>query len=112
MIIPSVHKTLKGYFKEHCISNNVCARDVGFSAAYIGRVLNGKASIGTSLARSLSDKYGFSYGWLMSGEGNIFSDDPVHEISLKEEYFELNQRLIALEEDIKNLSSRQTNVKQ
>lgn len=112
MIIPNVHKTIKGYFKENRISNNDCARETGFSAAYIGRVLNGKTSIGTSLARSLSEKYNFSYGWLMSGEGSVFSDDPVHEMSLEEECLELHQRLITLEKNIKNLSSRQTHVKQ
>lgn len=94
MIIPCVYKTIKGYFKENCITNKECARDTGFSAAHIGRVLNGKAAIRTTLARSLSERYNFSFGWLMSGEGGIFTDDPVCEMSLEEECIELHQRLL------------------
>lgn len=99
MIIPCVYKTIKGYF----ITNKDCARETGFSAAHIGRVLNGKAAIGVTVARSISKRYKFSFKWLMSGEGSALSSDKERKMTLEEECMELRQCLLTQEGKISRI---------
>ena len=66
---------LRSYFSERGITQQSIANELHVSKAYINALFTGRTSIGKSTARKLSELYGISESWLLTGEGAIAKYD-------------------------------------
>ena len=66
---------LRSYFSERGITQQSIANELHVSKAYINALFTGRTSIGKSTARKLSELYGISESWLLTGEGAISKYD-------------------------------------
>ena len=66
---------LRSYFSERGITQQSIANELHVSKAYINALFTGRTSIGKSTARKLSELYGISESWLLTGEGSIAKYD-------------------------------------
>lgn len=73
-IMQSVHEPLKRYFREKHIAQTDIASTLSVKKQYVNDVLNGRAPIGKGLASRLSEAYGLSSAWLLTGEGEMLKD--------------------------------------
>lgn len=64
-------KFLKAYFESIGKKQNDIVRETGFKQPYVSAMINGKKIIGKSNAAKLSELYGLSYSWLLTGEGEM-----------------------------------------
>ena len=71
MLEKNFYESLKNFFKAQGITQQTIADELGVKQAYINLILNGKNPIGRSTAQKLSDAYGLSVAWLLTGEGNM-----------------------------------------
>ena len=62
---------LKKWFKKHGKANADVALDLDVSVQFVSMIVNGKKSIGKELAERLSNQYGLSKAFLLTGCGNI-----------------------------------------
>ena len=62
---------LKNWFKKHGKANADVALDLDVSVQFVSMIVNGKKSIGKELAERLSNQYGLSKAFLLTGCGNI-----------------------------------------
>lgn len=65
---------LKSFFKKKGITQNDIAKDLNVSQPYVNSILNGRMPIGKNQARRLSNLYGLSFSWLLTGEGEIIAN--------------------------------------
>lgn len=65
---------LKSFFKKKGITQNDIAKDLNVSQPYVNSILNGRMPIGKNQARRLSNLYGLSFSWLLTGEGEILAN--------------------------------------
>ena len=66
---------LRSYFSERGITQQSIANELHVSKAYINALFTGRTSIGKATARKLSELYGISESWLLTGEGAISKYD-------------------------------------
>ena len=66
---------LRSYFSERGITQQSIANELHVSKAYINALFTGRTSIGKATARKLSELYGISESWLLTGEGAIAKYD-------------------------------------
>lgn len=66
-----VAKELKKWFRTHEKAYSDVASDLGVSVQFVSMIVNGKKSIGKELAERLSNQYGLSKAFLLTGCGNI-----------------------------------------
>lgn len=71
MLNENFYSQLKKFFKGCGITQNQMAEVLGADQSYISQLLNGKCSLGRATAQKLSDAYGLSVAWLLTGEGNM-----------------------------------------
>lgn len=71
MINEVVATELKNWFKKHGKANADVALDLDVSVQFVSMIVNGKKSIGKELAERLSNQYGLSKAFLLTGCGNI-----------------------------------------
>lgn len=64
---------LKDFFAKQGLTQQNIADRLGVSQQYIASILNGANPIGKKMAHSLSDAFGLSEPWLLTGEGSIVS---------------------------------------
>ena len=62
---------LKKWFKKHGKANADVALELDVSVQFVSMIVNGKKSIGKELAERLSNQYGLSKAFLLTGCGNI-----------------------------------------
>lgn len=62
---------IKKYFRTQGIAQTDIAIALNVSKQYVNDVLNGRATIGKGLASRLSEAYGLSPAWLLTGEGEM-----------------------------------------
>jgi transcriptional regulator with XRE-family HTH domain len=62
---------IKKYFRAQGIAQTDIAITLNVSKQYVNDVLNGRATIGKGLASRLSEAYGLSPAWLLTGEGEM-----------------------------------------
>lgn len=65
---------LKFFFKKKGITQNDIAKDLNVSQPYVNSILNGRMPIGKNQARRLSNLYGLSFSWLLTGEGEMLAN--------------------------------------
>lgn len=70
-----IANSLKEYFRNQGVTQQEIAESMGVSQAYIGKILNGDRAIGKQTAEKLNTLYGFSRGWLLTGEGDMLIGD-------------------------------------
>ena len=71
----NIGNELRSYFRDRGVTQQSIANDLQVSNAYINAILTGKKSIGKSTARKISELYGISQSWLLTGEGSIINGD-------------------------------------
>jgi hypothetical protein len=65
------YKKLKKFFRDRSITQQEIGDALETTQAYANLMLNGKCSLGRATAQKLSDAYGLSVAWLLTGEGNM-----------------------------------------
>lgn len=70
-------KRLQKLAKEEGISQSELARGLGISAQYISVLAAGKNEISLTLATLVECKYGIRAEWLISGEGEKYTDKTI-----------------------------------
>ncbi len=66
--------TLKHFFKSHGITQAMIGDMLGVKQPFINAMLNGNKNITRSTAQKLSDAYGLSVAWLLTGEGEMMKN--------------------------------------
>ena len=69
----SVAIELDKFFKDKGLSQREIADNMSVSSAYINAVLCGRKAIGKKVAEKLSNLYGLSASWLLTGEGEMLN---------------------------------------
>ena len=64
---------LKRYLKDNKITQVKMAEDLNASQPYVSAILNGKTPIGKQQAKRLSELYGLSVSWILTGEGDMLA---------------------------------------
>lgn len=67
----NISEELDKFFIDRGLSQKDVAEAMGVSASYINAVLNNRKSIGKKVAEKLSNLYGLSISWLLTGEGEM-----------------------------------------
>lgn len=62
---------LKNFFWEKGLTQQKIADALGVSQSYVASLLNGQKAFGKKSAKTWSEKFGLSEGWLLTGEGFI-----------------------------------------
>lgn len=70
----SVAVELDNFFKNKGLSQKQVAETMGVSAAYINALLCGRKAIGRKVADKISNLYGLSTSWLLTGEGEMLAN--------------------------------------
>lgn len=70
-----MHLKLKEFFEKKGVSQTQLAEMLDVSPPYINAILNGKKPIGKKNAERLANLFGLSKSFLLTGEGNIVSED-------------------------------------
>lgn len=70
-----VGNAIREYFKTENLTQQQVADKFGVTQPFIGRVLRGQYSFGKNVAKQWADEFGFSYTFLLTGEGELFDND-------------------------------------
>lgn len=79
-----IGRELKAYFIRQGISQEQIANSLGVTQQYISAMLNGRP-FGRNTARKWSKVFGFSTSWLLTGEGEMFTETYMNENGNKTE---------------------------
>lgn len=79
-------KKLKDYFYSIGIKQDVLSKELGVSQPYISQLINGKKEVGKKVANKLSEKFGLSQYWLLTGEGEMLRDQSTTNIERNNTY--------------------------
>lgn len=74
----NVGKSLKAYFKAKRISQQKLAEMLSCSQSQVNQYLNGKINFGRQQAQKWQELFGINAAWLLTGEGSMLVDSPVH----------------------------------
>ena len=77
---------LKDYFCSIGIRQDVLSKELGVSQPYISQLINGKKEVGKKVANKLSEKFGISQYWLLTGEGEMLRDQSTTNIASNNTY--------------------------
>ena len=77
---------LKDYFYSIGIRQDVLSKELGVSQPYISQLINGKKEVGKKVANKLSEKFGLSQYWLLTGEGEMLRDQSTTNIASNNTY--------------------------
>lgn len=77
---------LKDYFCSIGIRQDVLSKELGVSQPYISQLINGKKEVGKKVANKLSEKFGLSQYWLLTGEGEMLRDQSTTNIASNNTY--------------------------
>lgn len=61
-------------------SYNAICKELGIGRNTFSDIKQGKCSISDKVARKMQEVYGFSETWLLTGEGNMFKNEPTPSI--------------------------------
>lgn len=73
----NVSLPLKAYLKEKKITQKEIAEKLGTSQPYVAQLLN-KAIFSRQMAEKWQELFGINAAWLLTGEGSMLVDSPVH----------------------------------
>lgn len=73
MSISRQAETLNNYFRENHMKQTDIAERLGINPSNLSCMLNGKRTIGASMAMKMHEEFGFDYHFLMTGEGELFA---------------------------------------
>jgi len=108
MIDPRIYIPLKEYLKSKKITIPKVAEMIDSHPVFLYAVLSGRKAIGRTVAMKLSDVFGFSTTWLLTGEGNMFKEDKVEKLTLSSMFERVKQQdfeIARLKQEIYNLSN-------
>lgn len=105
----SVAIELDKFFKDKGLSQREIADNMSVSSAYINAVLCGRKAIGKKVAEKLSNLYGLSASWLLTGEGEMLNQ-PTNEKEVSEKEKPNGLPLIPIEAMAGVLSGMDTSV--
>ncbi len=71
MIDENFYMRLKKFFKSQGITQTDISDNLGLQQTFVSAMFNGHKSITRQTAQKLSDAYGLSVAWLLTGEGNM-----------------------------------------
>ena len=77
---------LKDYFHSIGIKQDVLSKELGVSQPYISQLINGKKEVGKKVANKLSETFGLSQYWLLTGEGEMLRDQSTTNIESNNTY--------------------------
>lgn len=77
---------LKDYFYSIGIKQDVLSKELGVSQPYISQLINGKKEVGKKVANKLSEKFGLSQYWLLTGEGEMLREQSTTNIARNNTY--------------------------
>ena len=66
-------KHLKDFFKQRGIKQDELTNEFNVSQSYISQLINGKKEAGKKVASKLSEKYGISEAWVLTGKGEMLA---------------------------------------
>ena len=66
-------KQLKDFFKQRGIKQDELTNEFNVSQSYISQLINGKKEAGKKVASKLSEKYGISEAWVLTGKGEMLA---------------------------------------
>lgn len=66
---------LKSWLKANNLTQTQIADSLGVSQVRISKLISGKINFGRDMARRWADTFGFSYTFLLTGEGSLFDND-------------------------------------
>lgn len=72
-----ITETLKAYLKEKRITQREIAEKLGTSQPYVAQLLN-KGVFSRQQAQKWQELFGINAAWLLTGEGSMLVDSPVH----------------------------------
>ena len=105
----SVASELDKFFKDKGLSQREIADSMGVCPAYINAVLCGRKAIGKKVAEKISNLYGLSASWLLTGEGEMLNQ-PTNEKEVSEKEKPNGLPLIPIEAMAGVLSGMDTSV--
>lgn len=91
---------LTKYFENKAISQKDIADKMGTSSAYVNAILNNRKEIGKRQAEKMSNLFGFSTSWLLTGEGEMLNS-PAAENAAPPAHMEDGVHLPVLDVDYK-----------
>lgn len=77
---------LGSFFKKTKKKQEDIAKDLSVTQQYVSSILSGKKSVGKKVAAKLSELYGLSYSWLLTGEGEMLSEQSTTNIASNNTY--------------------------
>lgn len=66
-------KQLKDFFEQRGIKQDELSNEFNVSQPYISQLINGKKEAGKKIASKLSEKYGISEAWVLTGKGEMLA---------------------------------------
>lgn len=66
-------KQLKDFFEQRGIKQDELSNEFNVSQPYISQLINGKKEAGKKIALKLSEKYGISEAWVLTGKGEMLA---------------------------------------
>lgn len=66
-------KQLKDFFEQRGIKQDELSNEFNVSQPYISQLINGKKEAGKKVASKLSEKYGISEAWVLTGKGEMLA---------------------------------------
>ena len=66
-------KQLKDFFEQRGIKQDELSNEFNVSQSYISQLINGKKEAGKKIASKLSEKYGISEAWVLTGKGEMLA---------------------------------------
>lgn len=83
-ITVKIGRELKAYFIKKGISQEQIANSLGVTQQYVSAMLNGRP-FGRNTARKWSKVFGFNPSWLITGDGEMFSESYMDDTTQKTE---------------------------
>lgn len=75
-------KQLKDFFKQRGIKQDELTNEFNVSQSYISQLINGKKEAGKKVASKLSEKYGISEAWVLTGKGEMLAQPQPQETTV------------------------------
>lgn len=77
-----IHVALQEYFRSISLSQVAIAEKLGVTKAYVNALLSGRQRFGKKQAEIWSEKFGLSKAWLLTGEGEMLTQENAHDIEI------------------------------
>ena len=72
---------LKHYLNQEQITQRAVAKHLGTMFQYINQICQGRKNVSKKMASQLQEGFGVSAGWLLTGEGTMYANQPEYEVT-------------------------------